>query len=379
MEPPIVLHVIPGLGPGGAEHMLTRLVTAKRKEPIAPVVADLLGGGELADTIRAAGVPVHELGFRYRAALPATLFGLTELIRKLRPVVIQSWLYYADLLSLWSLERSGQRDTTRLYWGVRCSDMDLRHYGPALRWAIAACARRADRPDAVVANSFAGRGVHQRLGYFPRAFPVIPNGVDTTRFRPDGEARARIRSELGIAEDISLVVHVARVDPMKDHQTLLAVARALPDVAFLIAGIGTRSLETPTNVTALGKRTDVQALYAAADLAVSTSAFGEGFPNVIAEAMSSGIPVVATDVGDARRIVGETGTLVPARDVTAMVAAVRALLSESNAQKTQRTASCRQRIEARYSLDRAVEAFDALHLHGRMPDPKESDALGVGG
>jgi glycosyltransferase involved in cell wall biosynthesis len=372
MNSPTVLHVIPGLGGGGAEHMLSRLVTAKRAETFTPVVADLLGGGELTAAIRAAGVPVHELGLRNWATLPGALFGLTALIRRLRPVAIQSWLYYADLLALWSLELSGLRKSTRLYWGVRCSDMDLRLYGRTLRWAVAACARRAARPDAVVANSYAGRAVHERLGYSPRAFPVIPNGIDLAIFHPDAAARQKLRAQFGMADEEPMVLHVARVNPMKDHATLLALAAELPDVRFVIAGYHTQVLAVPGNVLALGNRSDVAALHAAADALVLTSVFGEGFPNVVAEAMACGVPVVSTDVGDARIIVGGTGAIVPPRDVAGLAAAVRRLLAEPDAERRRRAQMCRERIERHFSLDRAVAAFDALHLHGRLPDPVEA-------
>jgi glycosyltransferase involved in cell wall biosynthesis len=368
MNSPTVLHVIPGLGGGGAEHMLSRLVTAKRAETFTPVVADLLGGGELAAAIRATGVPVHELGLRNWATLPGALFGLAALIRRLRPAAIQSWLYYADLLALWSLELSGLRQSTRLYWGVRCSDMDLRLYGRTLRWAVAACARRAGRADAVVANSYAGRAFHERLGYKPRAFPVIPNGIDLDGFRPDAAARRTLRAQFGIADDKPMALHVARVNPMKDHATLLALAASLSDVRFVIAGHGTEELGAPGNVLALGNRADVATLYTAADVFVLTSAFGEGFPNVVAEAMACGTPVVSTEVGDARLIVGETGVVVPPRDVAALAAALRRLLAEPEAERRRRAQMCRERIERYFSLDRAVAAFDALHLHGRLPE-----------
>jgi glycosyltransferase involved in cell wall biosynthesis len=126
-------------------------------------------------------------------------------------------------------------------------------------------------------------------------------------------------------------------------------------------------LTTPANVMTLGKRSDIAALYDAADLALSTSAFGEGFSNVIAEAMASGVPVVATDVGDARQIVGETGAIIPARDVGAMVAAISSLLAEPLEQQAERGAASRQRIERHFSLDRAVTAFDSLHRDGIAP------------
>jgi glycosyltransferase involved in cell wall biosynthesis len=276
-------------------------------------------------------------------------------------------MYYADLFALWALERSGRRGTTRLYWGVRCSDMEIGRYGRMLRTAIAAGARRAARPDAVVANSLAGRAHHRRLGYAPRRFPVIPNGIDTHRFAPDGAARARLRRDLGLQDGEICVLHAARVDPMKDHPLLLEAAAALPALRFLAAGAGTDALRGPPNFSGLGIRADMPALYAAADLFLSTSAFGEGFANVIGEAMAAGCPVVATDVGDAARIVGETGAIAPPRDKPAVVAALARLAGEAAAARAGRAGAARARIEAEFSLARCVAAFDALHLRDEDP------------
>lgn len=372
MSAPVVLHVIPSLATGGAERMLAALVTAKRRDSVAPIVVEMMDGGEVAISIRAAGVPVYTLGIRSPMHVPAAIGRLTGLIRRLSPVAVQSWLYYADLASLWALEASCRRATTRLYWGIRCSDMDLQQYSFALRQTIAACAHRAQRPDAVVANSFAGREVHRKLGYAPRAFPVIPNGIDTDRFKPDDVARLRIRTELGISDAARVVIHAARVDPMKDHDTLIALARATPDVTFLAVGAGTEALAAPPNVMRLGRRQDVAALYAAADIVLSTSVFGEGFSNIVAEAMAAGIPAVATDVGDVRRIVGNTGEIVAPRDLAAMVFAIRRLISQADAQRAERARECRDRIRRLFSLECAVATFDALHLHGSVPDEHQS-------
>lgn len=372
MGQPVVLHVIPHLATGGAERMLAALVTAKRSEDVAPVVVEMMDGGEIGIPIRAAGVPVHQLGISSAVHVPMGIGRLTGLIRRIRPVAIQSWLYYADLTSLCALEASGCRSSTRLYWGVRCSDMDLRRYSFALRRTIAACARSAHRADGVVANSFAGRDAHRKLGYAAKAFPVIPNGIDTDRFKPDGEARVRIRAELGICRSGPVVIHAARVDPMKDHDSLMALARAMPDVTFLAVGAGTESLAAPPNVITLGKRQDVAALYSAADVVLSTSVFGEGFSNIVAEAMATGVPAVATEVGDIRRIVGDTGEIVPPRNLQAMIVAVRRLISESEASRLERARECRDRIRRLFSLECAVTAFDSLHLHGAMPADHES-------
>ena len=136
-------------------------------------------------------------------------------------------------------------------------------------------------------------------------------------------ARSALRAELGLRDKV-VAVHVPPVDPMKDHATFLAAMTSLPDIICLIVGAGTETLVCPPNVRALGARRDVERVYAAAELVVSSSAYGEGFSNVLAEGISAGLVPVATDVGDAKRIVGQTGFVVPPRDPMALAAAIRA-------------------------------------------------------
>ncbi|MBS0245064.1 MAG: glycosyltransferase [Proteobacteria bacterium] len=367
-SPLLVMHVIPGLRTGGAEHMLATLVAAKRRNPYRQVVVNLLKDGANADRIRAAGVELIELDMRHPVMLPIAVVRLARMIRRMQPDAIQSWLYYGDLSATAALAVSGRRPITRLYWGLRCSDMDLSRYHWGLRQAIALCARWSGKPDAVIANSFAGRDVHRQLGYRPRAFPVIPNGIDTVRFRPDAAARDRIRQELGIAGNRPIIIHAARVDPMKDHASLIAAARDLPDATFVLAGARTETLQTPDNMIALGARTDMPDLYAAADIAVSSSAFGEGFSNAIAEAMASGVPAVSTDVGDAAAIIGAAGRLVPPRDPGALRDALATLLAEPPDAREARGRASRHHIEQTFSLHRVVDNFDRLFAHGTLPE-----------
>ena len=362
MTRPTVVHVTPDLITGGAQHMLTSLVTAKRTAPYPQAVINLIGGGVYTDAIREAGVPVHELGLN-TLNWPLVVVRLAALIRKLSPAVIQSWLYYGDLITTLALYLSGRRHETKLYWGVRCSDISQR-FNAQSRLMVALCVRLSRLPDAVIANSHAGRSDHRRIGYRPPAFLVIPNGIDIGAFRPSAADRARIRGELSIAADAPFFIHVARVNPMKDHATFLHVAAALPDIRFAAIGPGTEALQGPANVLRLGPRQDMPAIYAAADGLLSTSLFGEGFSNVIAEAMASGVPVVATDVGDAREIIGETGLVVPPGNVIAIADAVAKLSGESPQRRQERAGACRERVVARFSLQRAVADFDRLYSEG---------------
>jgi glycosyltransferase involved in cell wall biosynthesis len=194
---------------------------------------------------------------------------------------------------------------------------------------------------------------------------VIDNGIDAKKFRPDPAMRKQVRAELGIADDAVVAIHVARVDPMKDHGNCLAAMAEVPSVLGILVGSGTQELALPENVRALGIRRDVERLLAAADIVASTSAFGEGFSNAIAEGMSAGLVPVATDVGDARRIVGDIGSVVPPCNPLAFSQALAALAALPSEQRRQRGALARERIMSQFALDLAIDRYFQLYAATR--------------
>jgi glycosyltransferase involved in cell wall biosynthesis len=355
------MHVITGLDAGGAETQLGQLLLAARDAGRPQSVVSLTPGGQVRARLEAQGVTVRDLGMRRGRPSLRALIALARLIRRERPAVVQSWLYHADLIALFALLLSGCRARTRLVWGIRCSDLDLTRYGRGLRLVVRACALLSRLPDAVVVNAASGEAWHRRLGYRPRRFVLIENGIDTARFRPDPAQRATVRAALGLAPDEPVLMHVARVDPMKDHPTLFAALDRLPGVRALLVGAGTEGLPAHPAALALGRREDVAALLAAGDLVVLPSAFGEGFSNALAEGMACGLPAVASAVGDAARIVGETGLVVPPRAPEALADAVRQLLAEPAAARAARGRAARARIEREFSLARTLAAHEALH------------------
>lgn len=358
---PRVMHVITGLDMGGAEMQLVQLVSARAARGGRDVIVPLVPGGALQGRLEQAGVAVHALGMTRGSASPAGLIRLIALIRRLRPDIVQGWMYHANLLSALALRFSGRRSLTPLIWGIRCSDMDLASYGAGLRRVVRLGARLSRMPDAITVNANAAIEVHRRLGYRPRRFEVIDNGIDTARYRPDEAARAEVRQELGISADTPVLAHVSRVDPMKDHETFLRALDQLHGIEALLIGLGTERLSLHNGCRALGRRDDVPRLLTACDLIVSSSAFGEGFSNALAEGMAAGLPAVTTDVGDSARIVGETGRVVPPRDAGALAAAIRDLISEPAEARSERRQAARLRIEHQFSVARSVEAYAALY------------------
>jgi glycosyltransferase involved in cell wall biosynthesis len=324
-----VLHVITGLGLGGTETWLARLLSLLPQDRFDCRVVSLLAldgeAGALAGSIQGHGVPVLSLGLRRGRPGLGAFVQLVGLLRQWRPQVVQTWLYHADLLGLLATRASGCG--AAVSWGLRGAYMDFSRYGVGTRLTMRACAALSRWPEAVTANSHAGAAHHVVLGYRPRQLVVLENGVDAARFRPDTEARARLRAEWGVDEQTFLVGLVARFDLMKGHAVFCRagalVLRRHPRVRFVFCGQGTElggpldPLVAAHGITGaairLGRRADVEAVDAALDV-LALASLGEGFPNAVVEALACGVPVAGLDVGDARRMIGPGGVLAQTED-----------------------------------------------------------------
>lgn len=382
------LHVITGLGLGGAESWLARLLPGLAARGFSCQVASLLDlsgpGGALAQGIRDGGVPVHSLGLGRGLPLAsggAALLRLAGLLRRTRPAVVQTWLYHADLLGLLAARLSGTG--AAVSWGLRCGRMDLSRYGSGTRLVVRACSALSAWPDAVTANSAAGARWHvERLGFRPRRLVLLENGVDTALFRPDAEARTRLRACWGVGPDELLVGLAARLDPMKGHDVLCAaLARLLgrfPNVRPLFCGPGTEpggGLDAllarhglAERALRLGARQDMPQVLAALDT-LALSSLGEGFPNALAEGLACGIPVACLDVGAARELAGPGGVVASVEDADAgaraeaLAGALGRVLELEPEGRAAMGLAGRRHVAERYGLDAAVDRW-AAHLRG---------------
>ena len=364
-----IVHVISDLDAGGAEVMLAKLVGGMDRARFSNTVISLTDRGQLGEQIESSGVAVHTLGMKRGRLDILALPRLIRLFKTLSPTIVQSWLYHADLLSTLAVKLSGSPILT---WNIRCSDMDLTQYPPLTRWVQRVLACWSAIPAAVIVNSEAGKQQHERLGYRPRRWDVIPNGFDTQRFLPDSSVRLFLRKEWHVPGDAVIVALVARVDPMKDHSTFLdatqEVSKARQNARFLLVGKDTQTLEPAIaakgltdRVRVLGYRSDIERLLPGVDVLCLSSAFGEGFPNVLGEAMACGIPCVSTDVGDARRIIADTGLVVPVRDPASLAHAIIDLIDRGPAEREHLGRAARARIESEYSLARIVDRYSVLY------------------
>ncbi|HZK91718.1 MAG TPA: glycosyltransferase [Stellaceae bacterium] len=362
-----VAHLITGLETGGAERMLAQLVAGMDRGRFRSIVISIADIGPMGAAIATAGIPVYSLNIRRGMPDPRAVPRLRRVLRQFCPEILQTWLYHADLLGLAARQLGF---APHLLWNVRCTEsLGSDAVRKMLSWS-------SGRPDAIVVNSAAGQEFHLALGYHPRRWVLLPNGFDVEQLRPDPERRSRLRAEFGWDERVVAIALPARYHPMKDHTTFLAAgarfAAHVPDARFALVGSGNEpgnpalaatiaAVGLSERVALLGERDDLYTLYPAFDIVSLSSAYGEGFPNVLGEAMSCGVPCVATDVGDCAEIIGDTGAVVPPRDPAALAAAWERLAALTPPERAARGAAARARIVENFRLDAIVSRYEALY------------------
>jgi glycosyltransferase involved in cell wall biosynthesis len=334
----------------------------------------MTGRGALSADIEALGVSLFHLNMKRGGASPGALLRLAGIIRKTRPDVVQTWLYHADLMGLLAarLARTG-----KVVWNLRCSDMDLSKYRRMTSFVLKANAFFSTRPEAIVSNSHRAVELHRGFGYRPRRIEVIPNGFDLERYRPDPGAGARLRQKLGIPADAPVVGMVARLDPMKGHDVFGKVWRSIRSRlsyshAVLVgkgvekqnAGFTTimreAGLDLDERVHLLGERADIDRLMNTFNV-LAVPSYTEGFPNVVGEAMASGVPCVVTDVGDSAFVVGDTGRVAPPGDAQAFAAELEAVLTMPPEALSFMGRSARKRVEEHFSMPAVAGQYQNLY------------------
>lgn len=365
-----VMHVITGLGVGGAEMALLRLIGSKAS-PLRHTVVSMLPGGALGPRFHAAGVAVFWLDFRSHPV--ASFFALRRHMQTMRPDIVQTWMYHADFAGGLTARLCGIKS---VIWGIRQSSIEGVSAGLPLRMLYRACAWLSSRvPRAIVCCAHAAQVSHVAFGYAAGKMRVIQNGFDTEKLAPCHFDRPAARRSFGLEPSEVVIGHVARFSPEKDHLTFLDAARLalqqFPTLRFMMIGRGVdvdnkaladaiRSFKLEQAMLLLGERDDVPACLAAMDIFCLSSRF-EGFPNVLGEAMAMCIPSVTTDAGDARAIAGTIATVVPCGDAPALAAEFVRLASLEPGERHLIGAQCRARITTTFGLAEMRSRFDALY------------------
>jgi len=364
-----VILSIPSLATGGAERQFAALANGLAARGHQVLAVALGQGGPLADSLgQARLVELHKAS---RWDTPRVLLALAGLLRREKPHI-----HYAFLPSCCVLGGLLQPffPASRLVMGVRAADADGQ--GRAGRVLLGLEARLSGRAALVIANSQAGRALCLRRGFPEDRTLVVENGVETGRWRPDRPSGAPLRARWGVGAGERLIGLVARLDPLKDHATFLEAAARLaakfPAARFVCVGGGpeddarrlrekAEALGLGARLTWAGEQADMAAVYNALDV-LCLSSVSEGFSNVLGEAMSCGVPCVATSVGDAARVLGDVGLVVLPGDAAALAAGLAAMLERLEREGAAMGRACRERMAREFPLARMVAATEALLL-----------------
>lgn len=303
-----IIHVIVGLPASGAELFLQRLSFEQRNANYHITVISLTTEGTLGEALRSRGVNVLFLGLSGVLSVPLVVYKLRKHISNIRPDIIQSWMYHADFFS--SLAMFGLNK--KLIWSVRCSNIPAGSYFTLALMKICSLLSYVS-PARVCYVAEASKVFHQSQGYSPKKSITIANGYDFSSLVYSEKKRNSFRESLSLDKHVTVFGLVGRFHKDKGQDILLeAFSKLKADISnYKILLVGREcnndnhqlvnlinSYGLDENVILLGEQNDISGLLSAMDIYVMGSRT-EGFPNALAEAMSIGLPCIATNVGDA--------------------------------------------------------------------------------
>ena len=362
-----VVQVVQSIDRGGLEMMSVDLAIAIRRRGFDSTVVALTAGGRLEARLAEADVRFELVG-NARYWSPQSQYATMRILRRLRPTAVHTH-HLPSLLNAGAVARGlGVPRVVHTEHAYRYLERGA-WVRQQFRWA----ARMADAV-AVVGDAIKPYYV-QTVGVPEHRMRVVPNGIDLDRFRPLSAADVQTRRRaIGLPTTGTVVGAVGRLAPEKDYALLLraaAKARELgASVSVVLVGDGEERAELErlsgelggaATTTFLGWRSDVAQLVGAFDVLAVTSTT-EALPLVVLEAMSSGVPVVSTAVGEIPRVLdkGRLGLLVAPGDVGALAEALVRLADRPELRRALGDAS-RERVSREYSHARMVDRYIALY------------------
>lgn len=370
-----IVYCTTGLDTGGAEMMLSQLISRINRKRFSPTVISLLDKGTLGDRIEANGIPVYTLDMEQGIPTPANIWRLIKIIRQIKPDLIQGWMYHGNIAA--QLARLSLLYRVPVLWSIHYSPNSLSLEKKLTALLIRSGAYFSPFSASNIFVSQTSRQKHEKLGYQSKYNCVIPNGFDTSVFVPSSIARSKIRFELSLPEDCILIGMMGRYHPMKDHNNFLEAAALISqkydNIYFILAGTEVdknnknlvdliQDLQLAKKTKLLGERRDIPRLAAAFDIFTLPSAYGEAFPLVVGEAMSCGVPCVVTDVGDSAFIVGNTGRVISPQNPQAVAQAWQELIEMKTEDREALGKAARTRIQKLFSLESVVSEYEKLYV-----------------
>jgi glycosyltransferase involved in cell wall biosynthesis len=370
--------------------MLLRLADGLQRRGVENIVVSLSKREPLAEAFEARGMPVRTLDVSPNLRGVASLFKLRRLLIELSPDLLQGWMYHANVLL--TIIRPFLSRRIPVAWNMRRGTENLADLKFSTRIVVRANRWLSSLPDRIIYCTSESRQQHETLGFNRARGIVISNGFDLDQFAKSPIVRRFIRERFGVADTDIIIGNIGRDDIAKGRPYLIeafaAVLARIPHARLMLVGRGMSesnpdlrrllvSSGVASRVILVGEYTPSSELYPAMDILCSSSV-AEGFPNVIAEAMSCEVPCVATDVGNSRELLDGVGVVVPPRSAACLAEALVAVCREGREAWGDRGDRGRSRISEMYALDRVVDDYARLYneMTG-LDQPAQGEIRGV--
>lgn len=368
-----IIHIINNFSYGGAEMMLYKLLLKTNLKYWQPYLICLNEEGGLRSKFEQLNIPIEVLGLPRGKVNLQGFNKLINILIKIKPDIVQGWMYHSNLASTVGILITSPN--TPLVWNIPQSLSNLKNEKKSTAKIIRLLSFLSWFPQKIIYNSQTSAKQHEKIGYQQSKSLPFPDGFLVDIFKPSTSAYQQLRQELKLPSSTIIIGRIARYHPMKDYVNLLEAGAKLltknNQVHFVLVGPNIdynneelmpkiTELGINNNVHLLGIRDDTPELNAGFDVACTTSAWGEGFPNVVGEAMACGVPCVVTDVGDSAWLVGDTGLVVPPSNSDALAEAWQKLINNPQLRQDLGT-KARQRIVDNFALEKIVSNYENLY------------------
>jgi glycosyltransferase involved in cell wall biosynthesis len=365
-----IVHIITGLGDGGAEHTLFKI--CKYDNFNKHIVISLKGPGKYFLLLNKSGIKVYCLNIKFFSI--HKIFSLIKLLHVLKPDVVQTWLVHADFLGGIAARLAGIKN---IIWNIRYSNFKIGKAKLTTILIIKILAKLSfSIPLSIIINSKKAKKIFTIEGYDRKKLKFIPNGFDLSILKPQKFQKISFKKKIKIKKLLPLIGNVARYDKKKDHLNLLNALSLIREknINFFCTLVGSnidkknfiliseiKRLKLSNNVRLLGQNDNILQVMNGLDVFVQSSSYGEGFPNVVAESMACGTPCIVTDVGDAGLIVGKTGWIVPPNNPNNLAKAIEKALNEMRTKNwNKRRHKARLRIKENFNISKMLQSYNEV-------------------
>ncbi len=367
-----IVHVIIGLNVGGAELMLKRLVLHSQKTgQFQHSIISLTDTGAIGLDLQAEDIEVYTLGMTSLTSIPKVFLGLKKLLKKIRPDVVQTWMYHADFLGGLAAKSVGIKN---IIWGIRTTDVSQGASKQTVHLSKLCAKLSYYIPTTIVCAAHVSKDYHVGIGYDKSKIVVIPNGFDIEALSSTNEDGLNLREQVGLSANDRVIGSVGRFNPVKNQKLFVDVAATLlkdfPDLKFMLVGrdntIENQELmswikkhDITGSFRLLGQRSDVSKCLRAMDIFCLHSKT-EGFPNVVGEAILADTPCVAVNVGDVAVLLDEE-SIATSNDVAGISSVIQSYLKYPKDKLKEKSHKNREDVITKYEMGVVLNKFHALY------------------